>query len=189
MATVGTNDLKSGMKLKLDNEPYGVVSCELVKPGKGQAFARVKVKNFISGRMLEKTFKSNEKFEIADVDEKSMRMLYTEQDGAVFMDDKTFDQISVPFVNLGESKKWLREDTLFDIVLYEGRVIDVQAPTFMELVITQTDPGLRGDTASGRVMKSATVETGAEVQVPIFVNEGEKIKVDTRTGKYDSRVS
>ncbi|MDX8430663.1 MAG: elongation factor P [Candidatus Algichlamydia australiensis] len=189
MASVGTNDLKSGMKVKIDNAPYGIVSCEFVKPGKGQAFARVKVKNYLTGRVLEKTFKSNEKLDLADVDEKSMRLLYTEQDSAVFMDDKTFDQIDVPFTSLGESQKWLMEDTVYDVILYEGRVIDVQAPTFMELVITETAPGVRGDTASGRVMKPAKVETGAEVQVPIFVNEGEKIKVDTRTGKYDSRVT
>lgn len=189
MASVGTNDLKSGMKIEIDRAPFAVQSCEFVKPGKGQAFARVKIKNLLTGRVLEKTFKSNEKFDLADVEEKSMRLLYTEQNSAVFMDDKTFDQIDVPFSDLGDCQKWLREDTVYSVVLYEGRVIGAEAPVFMELVITETDPGVRGDTASGRVMKPAKVETGAEVQIPIFVDEGEKIKVDTRTGKYDSRVS
>lgn len=189
MAQQSTGDLRPGMKVELENQPYNVVSNEFVKPGKGQAFNRIKLKNLITSRLVEKTFKSGEKLEIADIEETKRRMLYREQDGVVFMDDLSFDQMKLPSENIGEMDQWLLEDQLYDIVFYKGAAISLEPPTFMELRITQTDPGARGDTASGRVLKPAIVETGAKVQVPIFVEEGEVIKVDTRTGEYVSRVS
>lgn len=188
MSQVSTNDFKSGMKVEIDKEPYVLISCEFVRPGKGQAFARVKAKNLFSGRVLERTFKSGEKVDLADIEESKMRMLYREQEGVVFMDDKSFEQVEVPFSVLGENEKWLIEDLIYDMIFYKGSVIDVTPPTFMELTITETDPGARGDTASGRVLKPAVLETGAKIQIPIFVEQGEKIKVDTRTCEYVSRI-
>lgn len=188
MAQLGTNDIRPGMKLEIDNEPYTVVSNEFVKPGKGQAFNRIKIKNLLTHRVVEKTYKSGEKLALADVEETQMRLLYLEQDAAVFMDDHSFEQMSVLFSVIKENKQWLKDDTVYEIILYKGSPIDVVAPTFMELKVTETAPGVRGDTASGRVLKPALTDTGAKVQVPIFIEEGENIKVDTRTGEYVSRV-
>lgn len=187
MAQYSTNELKPGFKVEVEGEPYNVVSNEFVKPGKGQPFNRVKLKHLKTARVVEKTFKSGEKVDAADVEEIKMRMLYKEADAAVFMDDKTFDQVTISLSLIGNNEQWLMEEILYDIVFYKGQPIDVQPPTFMEMTITETAPGVRGDT-SGRVLKPAMTETGAKVQVPIFIEENEKIKVDTRTGEYVSRV-
>ena len=187
MAVVDTNSFRSGMKLEIDRQPYLIVNTEFVKPGKGQSFCRVKLKNLISGRVIERTYKSNDKAEVADINETSMRMLYRDGEGVVFMDDNTYDQTTIPLENVGDTEQWLKEDIVYGIVFYKGDAINVIPPTFMELKIDRSDPGARGDTASGRVLKPATLETGAEVQVPIFIDEGEVIKVDTRTGEYVSR--
>lgn len=188
MAQVSTNEFKTGMKVEHEREPYTIVGVEFVKPGKGQAFTRTKLKHLLSGRVIEKTFKSGEKLDLADVEETKMRMLYKEGENAVFMHDETYDQVSVPLTVIGENEPYLMEDTVYDLVFYKGSVVGVSPPTFLEMVITETAPGVRGDTASGRVLKPAQTETGATIQVPIFVEEGEKIKVDTRTGEYVSRV-
>ena len=188
MSYLSTNDIKPGMKVEFNNEPYFVVNNEFVKPGKGQAFNRIKLKNIITARVVEKTYKSGEKLQIADVVESKMRLLYQEADGAVLMDEETYEQITVPFDVVKETKDWLKDDTLYDVILYKSNIVEIIPPTFMELKITQTDPGARGDTASGRVLKPATLETGAILQVPIFINEEEMIKVDTRTKEYVSRV-
>jgi len=177
------------MKVEVENEPYVITGNEFVKPGKGQAFNRIKMKNMKTGRVVEKTYKSGEKLDLADVEEKEMRFLYKEPDGAVFMDDKTFDQITINNDMMGTSSDWLMEEVLFHIIFYKDEPIEIIPPTFMEMLITETSPGIRGDTASGRVLKPATTETGAKIQVPIFVEEGEKVKVDTRTCEYVSRVS
>ncbi len=187
MAQVSTNEFKAGLKVEIEGEPYTIISNEFVKPGKGTPFNRVKVKHLMSGRLIEKTFKSGEKLDIADVEEVKLRMLYKEADGVVFMDDTTFDQTTIPLAILEDKMHWIMEEVLYDIVIYNGQPIDVQAPTFMEMTVTETTPGARGDT-SGRVMKAATTDSGAKIQVPIFVNEGDKIKVDTRTAEYVSRV-
>ncbi len=187
MAQISTNEFKAGLKVELDGEPYLMVGNEFVKPGKGQPFNRVKLKHLKTGRVIERTFKSGERIALADVEEKKMRMLYKESDGAVFMDEKTFDQLTVSLTIIGDKEQWLKEEVEYDIIFYKGEVIDFIPPTFMELAVTETAVGLRGDT-SGRVLKPAMTETGAKVQVPIFINEGEKIKVDTRTGEYVSRV-
>ncbi len=188
MPQASTNEIRSGMKVEIDNSPYLVISNEFVRPGKGQAFSRIRIKNLLTGRTIEKTFKSGEKLELADVEETRMRLLYLEQDGAVFMSDKTFEQITIPFTVIKDNKMWLKEDIIYDLIFYKGNAIDLMPPTFMELKIVQTDPGHRGDSASGRVLKPSTLETGAKIQIPIFVNQDETIKVDTRTAEYVSRV-
>ncbi len=188
MAQISTNEMRAGIKLEIDGQPYNIVSNEFVKPGKGQAFNRVKVKHLITGRVIERVYKSGDKENLADVVEANMRMLYRESDGVVFMDDATFEQVTINQTSIGDVDMWLKEDMLYEVIFYNGNPVTVQPPTFMELVITETAPGVRGDTASGRVMKPAIVETGAKLQVPIFVEQGEKIKVDTRTCEYVSRV-
>jgi elongation factor P len=187
MAQVATNEFKAGMKVEVDGEPYTIVANEFVKPGKGQPFNRVKLKNLKTGRVIERTFKSGEKIDLADVEEKKMRMLYKESDGVVFMDDQTFDQITIPQSLIGDKEQWLMEEIPYDVVFYKGAPIDLIPPTFMEMKIVESAMGLRGDT-SGRVLKPAVTESGAKVQVPLFINEGDKIKIDTRTGEYVSRV-
>lgn len=184
---VTANEIKSGMKVEISEDPYLVISNQFVKPGKGQAFNRIKLKNIKSKKVLEKTYKSQEKLNLADVEETAMRLIYQEIDNAVFMNDTTYEQISVPFNIIEDNKNWLKEDIVYEIILYKKEVIDITPPIFMELTIKETAPGLRGDTASGRVLKPAVLETGARIQVPIFINEGEKIKVDTRSGEYVAR--
>lgn len=188
MSSITTNDLRVGMKVEVDKEPYLIIINEFVKPGKGQAFNRIKMKNMINGRVVERTYKSGEKLDLADIEENQMRFLYTEADGAVFMDEKTFDQVTISNDLIGNNSQWLMEEVIFQVIFYKGAVIEIIPPTFMEMVVTETSPGVRGDT-SGRVLKPATTETGAKIQIPIFVEEGEKIKVDTRTGEYVSRAN
>ena len=188
MAQVSTNDLKSGMKIEISNEPYTIVSAEYVKPGKGQAFTRTKLKHLLNGRLVEKTLKSGEKIDLADVEEKQMRMLYNEAESVVFMDDKTYDQVTVPLTNINKKACFLKEDTVYELIFYKENVVDIIPPIFLTMQIVETSPGVRGDTASGKVLKPAKTDTGATIQIPIFVEEGELIKVDTRTGEYVSRV-
>jgi elongation factor P len=189
MPQVSTNEFKPGLKLELDSQPYSIVSNEFVKPGKGQAFNRVRLKHLLTGRTIERTFKSGDKVDIADVNETEMRMLYKEGDGVVFMCDDTFEQVQISNERIGESMGWMKEDLLYGVLFYNGEPVNVDPPTFIELTITETMPGEKGNTAAGRVMKPATTETGAVLQVPIFVSEGEVVKFDTRTGEYVSRVS
>lgn len=189
MSQVSTSDLKVGMKVEVEREPCLVISNEFVKPGKGQSFNRVKLKNMATGRVVEKTYKSGEKLDIADIEEAEMRFLYKDPDGAVFMDEKTFDQTTIDKSLLGGNEHWLKEEVVYHVVFYKGAPIELLPPTFMELTIVDTAPGVRGDTASGRVLKPAVLDTGAKIQVPIFVEQGEKVKVDTRTSEYVSRVS
>lgn len=188
MAQVSVIDAKQGAKVEIDRQPYTVVANQFVKPGKGQSFCRMKLRNLVNGRVVEKTYKTNESFTVADVNETQMRMLYKETDGVIFMDEETYDQVTIPNDALESVQDWLLDDHLYSIIMYEGQAIAVEPPTFMELTITETDPGARGDTASGRVLKPAITETGAKVQVPIFIEQGEKVKFDTRTGEYVSRV-
>ncbi len=188
MAQASTNEIRPGFKVEIEGQPYAVVGNEFVKPGKGQAFNRIRIKHLITGRVVEKTYKSGEKLELADVQETEMRLLYTEQDGAVFMCDDTFEQHTMSFDQIGDNAKWLKEDILYSMVFYNGQPVTVEPPTFMELKVTETDPGVRGDTASGRVLKPAKLETGAQIQIPIFIDQEEVIKVDTRTAEYVSRV-
>lgn len=189
MAQVSTNEIRGGMKVEIEGQPYTVVSNEFVKPGKGQAFNRVRVKHLITNRVVEKTLKSGDKVDLADVVDAIMRMLYIQGEDAVFMDETSFEQINISLATIGDNSQWLLEDQLYDIVFYKGAPVAVEPPTFMEMKIIDTAPGDRGNTASGRVLKPAIVQSGAKVQVPIFVNQDEVIKIDTRTGEYVSRVS
>ncbi|MBS0623714.1 MAG: elongation factor P [Verrucomicrobia bacterium] len=189
MAQISTNDFRAGIKVEVDGQPYTIVSNQFVKPGKGQAFNRVRLKHLMTGRVVEKTFKSGDSLEEADVQEAKMRLLYVDHEGATLMHDETFEQITIPLSKVEDVKNWFVDDVVYSIIFYKGEPVTVEPPTFMEMKITETAPGVRGDTASGRVMKPATLSTGAQVQVPIFIEQDEVIKVDTRTGEYVSRVN
>lgn len=187
MATYSTSDFKPGLKILLENEPCSIVETEFVKPGKGQGFNRTKIRYLRSGRVIEKTFKSGETVEGADVMEKDMRFLYTDGHDWYFMDEDTFEQVAADANIIGDSQKWLKEQDLCTIVTWGEQVIQVVPPSFATLKITDTEPGVRGDTSSGG-SKQATLETGAVVRVPLFIEKGETVKIDTRTGDYVSRV-
>lgn len=189
MAQVGTSEFRSGLKIEVEGQPYTIVTNQFVKPGKGQAFNRVRMRHLLTGRVIERTFKSGETVEQADVHETQKRLLYVDNSGATFMDDESYEQVTIPPEKIEDVKQWLVEDVVYSLVFYKGEPVTIEPPTFMELEITETTPGVRGDTASGRVLKPATLSTGAVVQVPIFIEQGETIKVDTRTGEYVSRAS
>jgi len=189
MAQIGTSDFRSGVKVEMDGQPYTMVSNQFVKPGKGQPFNRVKLKHLITGRTVERTFKSGESLELADVQEVKMRLLYVDNSGATFMNEESYEQITVMLDKVEDVKNWLVDDVIYDLIFYKGEVVSVEAPTFMEVEIAETAPGVKGDTASGRVLKSAVTSTGAKIQIPIFIDQGECVKVDTRTGEYVSRVN
>ena len=186
MANISTNQFKGGLKIMLDGDPYAIVENEFVKPGKGQAFNRVKVRNLINGRVVERTFKSGDSVEEADVVELEMTYLYSDGGFWYFMDPNTFEQVGADENAVGESKKWLKEQDTCKLVLWGGRPIAVEPPNHVILEVVETDPGVRGDTSGGGG-KPATLETGAVVRVPLFIEIGEKLKVDTRTGEYISR--
>ncbi len=187
MANVATNEFKGGLKVMLDGDPCSMMEVEHIKPGKGQAFTRVKYRNLMTGRVGEKTFKSGESIEAADVMEIDMEFLYADGEFWHFMKtDGSFEQLGADEKALGDTSKWLKEQEVYTVTLYNGAPINVTAPNFIELEVTETDPGLKGDTAQGG-SKPATLTTGAVVRVPLFINEGEKLKIDTRTGEYVSR--
>jgi elongation factor P len=187
MASYSTNEFRGGLKIILDGDPYTIIENEFVKPGKGQAFNRVRVRNLKSGRVIERTFKSGESVEVADVFEMDVQYLYSDGDFWHFMDPDTFEQHACSSDAVGEGAKWMKEGDICQITLYNGDPLSVMPPNFTELKIVETDPGLRGDTSGGGG-KPATLETGAIVRVPLFVNNEETIKVDTRSGEYVSRV-
>ena len=170
----------------LDGNPYSVMENEFVNPGKGQAFNRVKLRNLINGRVMEKTFKSGERVAAADIREQVLQYLYHDNEFWYFMDADTYEQITVGEAAMGETKQWLREQDRYTVVLWNNQPIAVIPANFVVLTITETDPGLKGDTAQGG-SKAATLETGAVVRVPLFIQQGESIKVDTRSGEYVSR--
>ncbi|ODC02445.1 elongation factor P [Terasakiispira papahanaumokuakeensis] len=187
MASYSTNEFKGGLKIILEGDPCSIVENEMVKPGKGQAFNRVKYRNLLTGRVGEKTFKSGDSVEAADVMETDMEYLYTDGEFWHFMKtDGSFEQIGADAKAVGDNVKWLKEQEVYLITLFNGAPISVTPPNFLELEVTETDPGLKGDTAQGG-SKPATVSTGAVVRVPLFVNIGDKLRVDTRTGEYVSR--
>ncbi len=185
---VDTSNFKNGLKLEMDGEPFVMTYFQHVKPGKGGAFVRTKMKNLRTGRMLDKTFRSGEKVQEADVEDRKMQYLYQDGDSLVFMDNESFEQMSIPIEQVGDAVKFLKENAEVGVVLYKGAPINIDLPQFVIAEITQTDPGLKGDTASGAT-KPATLETGAVVQVPLFIKEGESVRVDTRTGQYVERVN
>lgn len=187
MASYSTSDFKAGIKIMQDGEPCVVVENEFVKPGKGQAFNRVKIRKLISGRVLEKTFKSGDTVDVADVIDLNLTYLYNDGEFWHFMNNKTFEQVAADNKAVGDSAKWLVEQAECIITLWNNQPISVIPPNFVDLEIVETDPGLKGDTA-GTGGKPATLSTGAVVKVPLFVQIGEVIKVDTRSGEYVSRV-
>lgn len=186
MATYSTNEFRSGLKVMLDGDPCAIVENEFVKPGKGQAFNRVRLKNLKTGRTWERTFKSGESIEAADVVDVEMQYLYTDGEFWSFMDPNTFDQKSADKNAVADAAQWLKEQDLCIVTLWNDAPLSVLPPNHVELDIVDTDPGLRGDTAQGGT-KPATLSTGAVVKVPLFLEIGEVIKVDTRNGEYLSR--
>jgi len=186
MATYSTNEFKSGLKLMIDGDPYTVVENEFVKPGKGQAFNRVKIRNLKTGRVIERTYKSGETVEGADVHETEMQYLYADGEFWHFMDPDSYEQLAASEAAVGDAAKWLKEQDVCQVTLWNGQPLTVSPPNFVVLTVTETDPGVRGDTSGGGG-KPATLETGAVVRVPLFIDVGELIKVDTRTGEYVSR--
>ena len=187
MASYGLNDVKNGVKIIVDGDPYTVVEAEFIKPGKGQAFTRIRIRNLLNGRTVEKTLKASESFEGADVLDTNMQYLYSDGEFWHFMQPDTFEQFQADKAAAGEAAKWLKGEEDCVVTLWDGRPIVVQPPNFVELKIVETDPGLRGDTSGGGG-KPAKLETGATVRVPLFVNQDEVIRVDTRSGEYVSRV-
>lgn len=186
MASLGMNDIRGGAKIMLDGEPCTVIDVDLVKPGKGQAFTRIKYRNYITGKVLEKTFKASDSAEAADVMETDLQYLYNDGEFWYFMDEKSFEQSQADKNAVGDSAQWLKEQDSAKVTLWNGQPILVETANFVELTITETDPGLKGDTAQGG-SKPATLETGAVVKVPLFLDQGEVIRVDTRTGEYVGR--
>jgi elongation factor P len=187
MGNYSTNEFRSGLKVMLDGDPCSILDNEFVKPGKGQAFNRVKLRNLKTGRVLEKTFKSGESVEGADVLDMDMQYLYEDGDFWYFMEPDTFEQHQATETAVGDAKLWLKEQDTCMVTLYNGSPLSVTPPTHVELEIVETDPGLRGDTAQGG-SKPARLVTGATVKVPLFLDQGDVIKVDTRTAEYQGRV-
>lgn len=186
MATFSTNEFKSGLKVMLDNDPCAILENEYVKPGKGQAFNRVKMRNLKTGRVIERTFKSGDTIEGADVVDLEVQYLYADGAHWYFMDQTSYEQYAADEKAMGDAARWLKGEEICTVTLWNGSPLAVIPPTFVILEITDTDPGIRGDTATGG-SKPATVETGAVVKVPLFVERGEKIKIDTRSETYVSR--
>ncbi|MCP4899086.1 MAG: elongation factor P [bacterium] len=186
MASYNLNQVKTGLKITMDGDPCTIVDADFVKPGKGQAFTRIKYKNLKNGRVNEKTMKSADMVEGADVVESEMQFLYSDGGMWYFMDQESYEQIAADKEAVGDDAQWLKEEDICTVTTWEGNPIVVTPPNFVILKITETDPGLKGDTSSGG-NKPATTETGAIVRVPLFIQEGELIKIDTRTGEYASR--
>jgi elongation factor P len=186
MATFSTNEFRGGLKVMLDGDPCSIIENEFVKPGKGQAFNRVKIRNLKTGRVIERTFKSGDTLEGADVVDTDMQYLYFDGEFYHFMVPDTFEQFATGPDAMGETAKWLKGQEMCVVTLYNGQPLAVSPPNFVELAVTDTDPGVRGDTSGGGG-KPATLETGAVVRVPLFINIGDVLKVDTRTGEYVSR--
>lgn len=186
MATYSTNEFKNGLKIMLDGYPCTITENILVKPGKGQAFNRVKVRNLKTGRTLEKTFKVTESVEAADIEERNVDFLYGDGEHWHFMEPDTFEQYAADATATGDAAKWLKGQEPCVLMLWNGQPLSIATPNFVELAVTETDPGLKGDTAQGG-SKPAILETGAEIKVPLFIEIGDILKVDTRTGEYVSR--
>jgi elongation factor P len=187
MPQISVNDLKNGITLELDNGLFQVIEFQHVKPGKGGAFVRTKIRNVRNGAVIDKTFNAGIKVEQAIVDRQDMQFLYKDGDDYVFMNTSTYDQMNVPSASLGDAADYLTEQMIAQIAQYQGEIIGVEIAASVELLIAQTEPGVQGDRVSG-ARKPATLETGKVLQVPLFVEPGDKVKVDTRTGDYITRV-
>jgi elongation factor P len=188
MASYGTSDFKKGLKVQIENEPYLMVDLEFMKPGKGQAVYRVRLKSLTTGRVVDKNYRSGDSLAAADVEEKTMQFLYKDATDFHFMDGETFEQFQVGVDAVGDAAKWLKDEMECDVVMWDGSPITVTPPAHVEMKVTYTEPGAKGN-STGNVQKPATVETGAELMVPIFINNDDVVRVDTRTGEYVERVS
>ncbi len=183
---VSTNQFKTGMAIEIEGQPFTIVDFQHVKPGKGGAFVRTKVRNIATGAVLDKTFRSGEKFERMHTQSRKLAYLYSTEDEVVLMDNASYEQVSISPAMAEDALKWVVENMEVDLFYLNGVPFEVQAPNFVELLITQSDPGVQGNTAQGAT-KPATLESGATIQVPLFIEEGERVKVDTRTGEYLGR--
>lgn len=183
---ISTNDMRPGQTLDLDGNLFTIINYQHVKPGKGQAFVKTKLKNVKSGAVLDRTFRADEKVNLAVLDKREMQFLYEDDAGLVFMDNESYEQVHVDPELLGESRRFLKDGTVCLVPTYEGTPVGADLPVTLELSIVETEPGLKGDRVAG-ALKAATLETGAVVQVPLFLETGEKVKVDTRSGEYISR--
>jgi len=183
---ISVNDFKTGVTVELEGQVYQVVDFQHVKPGKGAAFVRAKLKNVKSGGVVEKTFRGGEKLHRAHLDKRTMQYLYSDGDGYIFMDNDNFEQITINENDMGGGAKWLIENMNIQVLLYQGAIMGVEMPNFVELLVVDTEPGVKGDTATG-ASKAAKLESGASVQVPLFINTGDRLRIDTRTGEYMER--
>ncbi|NLB52827.1 MAG: elongation factor P [Syntrophomonadaceae bacterium] len=183
---ISVNDFKNGVTIEMEGQAFQVVDFQHVKPGKGAAFVRAKLKNVKSGAIVEKTFRAGEKVPRAHLDKREMQYLYKDNDGFNFMDNENYEQISISAEAMGDGAKWLLENMNIEILLFQGNIIGIELPNFVEMKVIETEPGVKGDTATGAT-KLAKLETGVSVQVPLFVNEGDRLRIDTRTGQYMER--
>jgi elongation factor P len=188
MGTYNTSEFKKGLKVLIDNEPYLMIDTEFMKPGKGQAVYRTRLKNMIRGNVIDRTYRSGDKIDSADVSEETLQYLYNDSKNWFFMNPESFEQYSIPKDNLLDAHKWLKDGATVEVIFWAERAISVEAPKHVELEVTYCEPGARGNTATN-VQKPATLETGAEISVPAFINIGDTVKVDTRTGEYIERAS
>ena len=185
--TISTNQFKNGTHIEIDGKIWKIIEFQHVKPGKGGAFVRTKLRRIEDGSVIDKTFRAGEKFRPVRTESKKMQYLYDSGEAAVFMDSQTYEQIEIPMEQLGDSMQWVLPNAEVDVLFVDEQPSDVQVPSAIEMKVTQTDPGLKGDTASGGGNKPATLESGVTVQVPLFVEEGDTVRVDTRSGEYISR--
>ncbi|HPC46869.1 MAG TPA: elongation factor P [Deltaproteobacteria bacterium] len=183
-----TAQFRKNLKIEMDGEPFTIVDFQHVKPGKGGAFVRTKLKSLVTGRVLDVTFRSGEKVDVPDLEEKKMSFLYQDENGYCFMDTETFDQMTLTDDQIGDALGYLKENVEVEVLFHNGVPIGIELPMFLELEVVETDPGLKGNTASGG-SKPARLETGVTIQVPLFIGVGDVVKVDTRTGEYIERVS
>lgn len=184
---VSVNDFKTGMTIEFEDVVYQVLDFQHVKPGKGAAFVRAKLKNVKTGGTVEKTFRGGEKVARAHLDKREMQYLYNDGEGYVFMDNDNYEQLTLNKEDIGEGVKWLMENMNISVVMHNSTIMGIELPNFVELTVTETEPGVKGDTATGAT-KNAKLESGATVQVPLFINEGDHLRIDTRTGQYMERV-
>jgi elongation factor P len=185
--TISTNQFKNGTHIEIDGKIWKIIEFQHVKPGKGGAFVRTKLRRIEDGSVIDKTFRAGEKFRPVRTESKKMQYLYDSGEAAVFMDSQSYEQIEIPMESLGDSMQWVLPNAEVDVLFVDERPSDVQVPSAIEMKVTQTDPGLKGDTASGGGNKPATLESGVVVQVPLFIEEGDTVRVDTRSGEYISR--
>ncbi len=183
---ISVNDFKTGVTIEMEGQVFQVMDFQHVKPGKGAAFVRAKLRNVKTGSTVEKTFRAGEKVTRAHLEKREMQFLYKDTEGYIFMDNESYDQISISQDTLGDGSKWLLENMIIEVLMFQGNILGIELPNFVELTVVETEPGVKGDTATGAT-KQARLETGVSVQVPLFINEGDRLRIDTRTGQYMER--